>query len=121
MRRFAIPTVLFALLAPMLRADVKPADPVTQRVARSVAVFVGKVKSIEEKTIDLESYPGNGAKSPYKVAVITVTDPILGAKKSYRVAFREPGGRRGFDYLNFKVGDEGLFFLTRFHGQVPYR
>jgi hypothetical protein len=114
-------TAGFVLLVPLVQADVKAPDPIPQRIARASAVFVGKVKLIEEKSIEQESYPGVGGKLTYKVAVITVTDSLLGKSNTYRVAFTRPSPRREFSHLNFQAGQEGLFFLTKVHGQPTYR
>lgn len=112
---------VLAVIFSASRADMKAPDPLPQRLARATAVFVGKVKAIEGKTFEQESWPGSGSKMEYKIAVLSVDERLLGpaAKKEYRVAFAGPSRRS--PHHDLKVGQEGLFFLTAIDGQPAYR
>src|SRR5262245_28318074 len=81
MRNLSLSVV--ALLAAGLTARalmVAPA-PIPNRVATSDLDVVGRVVSFEEKKIKAERYPGDPDKdSTFRIAVIKVEDPILGAR-----------------------------------------
>jgi hypothetical protein len=81
MRNLSLSVV--ALLAAGLTARalmVAPA-PIPNRVAFSDVVVVGKVVSFEEKKVKAERFPGDQDKnSEFRIAVIKVEDPILGAR-----------------------------------------
>ena len=97
------------------------------RAATATVIVVGKVESIEEKTVAAKPFPGATEKAEYKIAVIKVEDPILGAKgvTYVRVGFvlpppppmGKPGGPiriggPGRYNLTFAKDQEGIFFLT---------
>ena len=116
------------------------APPIAQRVAQATTVVVGKVQSIEEKPVEAKQYPGAKDKVEYKIAVIKISDPILGAKglTHVRVGFipqpavqpnpRGPNGGpvirppiRRPQPINFVKDQEVLVFLTpHFDGNFLY-
>jgi hypothetical protein len=104
-----VAVVLLAVAVPAAAAKVIPPAPVADRVARSDAVVVGKVTSIDNKTVRVNE-------TEYAVAVVQVEDAVLGAGKltHVRVAFL-PGENRRFPWLSLKIGQEACFFLR----QVP--
>src|SRR3954463_5601249 len=62
------------------------------RVTQATTIVVGKVESIEEKTVAAPRFPGDKEKGEYRIAVIKIEDPILGAKglTTLRVGFIPP-------------------------------
>ena len=52
----------------------------SMRAAQTTVVFVGKVTEIEPETIDVPAYRGADYKVKYKVAIVKVDEPIIGAK-----------------------------------------
>ena len=108
--------------------------PGPQRMAAAETVVVGKVTSIEEKTI--EASPAAGApKVLYKVAVVKIGEDIKGVKglTSIRVGFIPPmdvpapppaeGPRiriRRVPQANLAVGQEAIFFLKKHHDKDFY-
>jgi hypothetical protein len=62
------------------------------RAAMASVIVVGKIESIEEKTVAAKQFPGATEKAEYKIAVIKVEDSILGAKgvTNVRVGFIAP-------------------------------
>jgi hypothetical protein len=93
------------------------------RVAQSSTIVVGKIESIEEKTVKAPRFPGDKEKAEYQVAVIKISDPILGAKglTHVRVGFLPvqmggPGGPgrpiRGLPPVNLTKDQEVLIFLS---------
>ncbi len=62
------------------------------RAAMAHTIVVGKVESIEEKTVSAKPFPGAPEKVEYQIAVIKITDPILAAKglTHIRVGFIPP-------------------------------
>jgi hypothetical protein len=81
-RSLASPAVAFAvlLLAGPARADMAAPPPPQQRAAMAETVVVGKVVSIEEKTVGAKRYPGDPDKGEYQIAVVKIDSAILGAK-----------------------------------------
>jgi hypothetical protein len=106
---FATPAHALVILPP----------PIATRVAQSTTVVVGKVESIEEKTIQAKRFPMDTEKGEYQIAVIKIDDAILGAKglTHVRVGFvPEPTGRPiirpgGARPVSFAKDQEVLVFL----------
>jgi hypothetical protein len=96
-----------ALAVPAAVAKVAPPTHVAERVARTDAVVVGKVTSIDKGTVKVRD-------NDYAVAIVQVEDGISGVKglTHVRVAFF-PGENLRFPWLSLKVGQEACFFLTR--------
>jgi hypothetical protein len=137
---FASALVLGTVIpARALRIAVQPPSPT--RVAVADAVLIGRVVGMEDKDVSVSAYPGAppAAKATYRVAVVQVADTLKGDKglKTVRVGFfpppmlTPPGGgpggvrpgvrpaiRPGMPRVNLKVGDAGLFYLTK-HFQEP--
>jgi hypothetical protein len=124
-----------------LRIAIQPPSPA--RVALADAVLIGRVVGMEDKDVSVSAYPGApaAAKATYRVAVVQVADILKGDKalKTVRVGFFppptmvppgggpggirpgvvRPGGiRPGLPRVSLKVGDAGLFYLTK-HFQEP--
>jgi hypothetical protein len=101
------------------RAMLIAPQPLPLRAARAECIVVGKVTSIEEKEVEAAMAPGV-PKTSYKIAVVEVSENVLGAKgqKTVRVGFVPPRApakppiikRYG---LTLTVGQEGLFLLTK--------
>jgi hypothetical protein len=54
--------------------------PIAQRLATADVAVVGKVTSIEEKTVKAARFPGDKEKGDYQIAVVKIEDPIWGAQ-----------------------------------------
>src|SRR5438874_1646650 len=54
--------------------------PGPQRVAMADAVVVGKVTSIEAKTVMATRFPGDKEKGEYTIAVVKIEETLAGAK-----------------------------------------
>lgn len=128
----AVPLTLGAL---MLLATTVPAralvvapPPGPQRVAQAETVLVGRVVALEDKDMEVPVAPGNKATTTFRIALVAVTEPILGARnlKLVRVGFQpppkaqNPGGgvlirpiRPGIRSPQLEVGLDGLFFLRK--------
>ncbi len=119
---------LMAVATPA-QALVVLAPPVATRVAQSTTIVVGKVESLEEKTVQAKRYPTDTDKGEYQIAVIKIDDAILGAKglTHVRVGFVppptgrpiiRPGGARP---VSFAKDQEVLVFLQpHFDGNFLY-
>jgi hypothetical protein len=118
--------LLTALAAPAMM--IAPA-PIPQRVAQADAVVVGKVTAIEDKTVSVAQAPGVKEKVEYHVAVIKVSDDVLGAKglTHIKVGFivpkETPPGKPGgpvvlikrYPTVKLEVGQEVCAFLKKHH------
>jgi hypothetical protein len=103
------------------RALVILPPPVPIRVAQASTVVVGKVEKIEDKTVSAKRYPNDTDKGEYQIAVIKITDPVLGAKGLTHVRVGvlppppvRPGGVRppiGNKPVTFTKDQEVLLFL----------
>jgi hypothetical protein len=119
---------LLFLTAPLTALMVAP-TPIPDRLALADAVVVGKIVSIEDKTVAAKRFPGDPNKSEFKVALIQIDDPLYGAKGLTRVrlGFVPPppqvqpnpgrpvigGGINRFPQMNHAVGQEACFFLKK--------
>lgn len=102
------------------------------KLVRADAVVVGKVTAIEKDTVDATPLPGAADKVTYKVAVIKVESGLAGAANvtHIKVGFIPPApvdpaaparpSRGGFQPVNFTVGMDGLFYLTKHHSGEFY-
>jgi hypothetical protein len=101
---------------------------VAQRVATAECIIVGTVKDLEPNDVEVATVPGQPQKTKYKVAIVTIDDPILGTAKgdkTIRVGFvppqkpgaPKPGGpiRPGIrrPMVDLKKGQKALFLLTK--------
>jgi hypothetical protein len=119
----ACAALLFAATSANAMRIAPPAPAI--RAAQAHTIIVGKVESIEEKTVSAKQFPGAKDKVEYQIAVIKVTDPILAAKglTHIRVGFipppappmGKPGGPIAIGPRRYDVtlakDQEGLFFL----------
>src|SRR5581483_6143826 len=62
------------------RAMMIAPAPIPQRVAQSEVVAVGKVTAVEDKTVSAPQFPGAKDKVEYRIAVVKISDHLLGAK-----------------------------------------
>jgi hypothetical protein len=101
------------------QAGSLPVDalPLPNRIATADIVVAGKVTSFEDKLVSAARFPGAKDKVDFKIAVITVSDPLRVAKgtKTVRVGFvpLQPGVFVSPPPFQPAVGLEGCFFLTR--------
>jgi hypothetical protein len=100
--------------------------PLPGRVARGDVVVIGKVVAIEDRTVSIEPNKGAKDKVQYAVAVIEVSDGLIGAKAKSKVRLGylpppgpepgKPGGpvifRKWRSYVP-TVGTEACFILTK--------
>jgi len=111
--------VLAALLgAGPARADMAAPPPPLQRAAVAQTVVIGKVISIEDKTVTAKRYPGDTEKGEYQVAVVKIDDAIIGAKglTHIRVGLIPASVNPNVKYrrpqpVQLKKGDEVILFL----------
>src|SRR5262249_19274379 len=107
--------------------------PVHQRVGSADCVVLGKVTSLEEKSVGARTFPGATDKMEYRIAVVHINKALIGAKglTEIRVGFIAPMGinlpkgvkgggirpniriRRPFMQPNLTKGQEGLFLLNK--------
>ena len=106
-------SALFTLaLALPAGAGIIPAGalPIPNRFAQAEIVVVGKVTSIEDKGVEI-------GKTPYKIAVVTVSDAVLAPRKTMtiRVGFRVIPPNVAINPRPFQaaVGQEGIYFLKK--------
>jgi hypothetical protein len=110
---------LTVLTAATLVATAKIAIvPMPERMAAAELIVVGKVTEIEPRTLSARPDPQAEKKWEYKIAVVEITDGILGAKgmKKVRIGFipRRPEIAIGhYPEIDFSVGQEGLYILNK--------
>ncbi|MBL8797347.1 MAG: hypothetical protein JNM56_25825 [Planctomycetia bacterium] len=125
---------LLVLTAPLFGLVIAAA-PIPDRIALADAVVVGKIVSIEDKTVAAKRYPGDPSKAEFKVALIQIDAPLYGAKglTRIRLGFVPPeapinpkpgrpvigGGINRFPQLNHAVDQEACFFLKK-HGEADF-
>jgi hypothetical protein len=95
---------------------------IAERVAWADAIVIGKVESIEDKTVTASSHLGGENKIEYYVAVVKVEDAVLNAKglTHVKVAFQvpppvQPGGIRpirGMPLANLAKDQEVCLILA---------
>jgi hypothetical protein len=119
----AVATVAVAVPAAAGKA-IRLFSPV-EKVARAEVVVVGKVSAVEKGTVDAVRFPGDTNKVPHKVVVIKIDKGLVGggAITHIKVGFVPPPPadpntpvrpvRGGFQQIDLKEGQEGLFFLTK--------
>ena len=94
--------------------------PLPERVATADAIVAGKVTSIEDKTVSAAPAPGAN-KVEYQIAVVKVSDGILGTKGLTHIKIgtvKPPEGRPiirpgGLRPPQLSVDQEGAFFLHK--------
>lgn len=120
--RTTLAALTLLALAPAVRADVAAPPPVLNRIAPAEVIVAGRVSAIEDKDVEAPHSPGAAQKAKYRVAIVTISDPILGAKglKTVRVGFFPVGGpnagRRPWQYTSqLKAGEEVTLLLRKHH------
>jgi hypothetical protein len=100
------------------RADMIAPPPPLQRAAMAQTVVIGKVVSIEDKTVTAKRYPGDTEKGEYQVAVVKIEDAVIGAKglTHVRVGFIPASVNPNVKIrrplpVQLKKGDEVILFL----------
>ena len=116
-------------LSPVYALKMAIRSPVQRAIAADVVV-VGKVTAIEKETVEALPFPGAPNKLAYKVAVVKIESPLIGADNITHVkigfiasaqpdlnAQRRPGGirplRGPLPPFELKEGQEMLFFLAK--------
>src|SRR4051812_35689051 len=93
LKKTAAFTCLIALTATATAKALMIAPPPgPQRVAMADAVVIGKVTSIEAKTVMAARFPGDKEKGEYPIAVVKIDGALAGARglTSVRVGFIVP-------------------------------
>jgi hypothetical protein len=113
-RRLALSLLGLIAVAAVAEAKIAPPPPVIARMAASDAVVIGKVESIEEKTVDLPAYFGAMELTPHKIAIFKVDKGFLGAAglTHVRVAFVPPVTPSRRPQLNLVAGEEYILYLS---------
>ncbi|HMF11176.1 MAG TPA: hypothetical protein VKE94_02690 [Gemmataceae bacterium] len=104
-----------SLFTPAVLAKIAAPPPVPDRIARADCVLLGKVASIEDKTVMTKE----GAE--FSIAIVKIEEGLLGTKgaKEVKVGFHR-GENRRFPLLNLKPGQESYFILSKQPGQDFY-
>lgn len=124
---------VLAMTSPAFALRIAAPQP-GNRVAAADVLLVGRVVGIEDKDVPVTPFPGAAAKTPYRIAIVQVSEVITGPKdlKKIRVGFPappmqvnpggpiRPGIRPGIR-IDLKTGQEGLFYLTKFADEPTYR
>lgn len=96
-----------------------------EKVARAEIVVTGKVSAVEKELVNAIRFAGDNEKVAHKVAVIKIDKPLVGGGSvtHVKVGFIPPPPadpsvpprpvRGGFQAVDLKEGQEGLFFLTK--------
>ncbi|MBL8797348.1 MAG: hypothetical protein JNM56_25830 [Planctomycetia bacterium] len=101
-----------------VQARIAAPMPLPLRLANADCVVVGKVVSIEDKTVAAPLERGGDQKVEYKIALVKIDEGLFGAKglTHVRVGFL-PGnaqvGRSRFEHMYHAVGQEACFILTK--------
>jgi hypothetical protein len=110
------------LLCVQARADMAAPPPPVQRAAAAQTVVIGKVVSIEDKTVAAKRSPNDPDKVEYKVAVVKIDDAVLGVKglTHVRVGFVPVTMDPNIKYrrpqpVQLNKGDEVMLFLQPHH------
>src|SRR5205085_2177111 len=118
--------MVLAVNASALAVKIRPPS-IPERVSGSDAIVVGKVESIEDKTVKAKPIYG-GDDIEYQVAVVKVTEGMSGVKglTHVKVAFPvDAGGRPGpigrrFPQPKLEKDQEGCLFLRKHPTETFY-
>jgi hypothetical protein len=115
------------------RALVIAPPPGPMRAAKAEVIVVGRIIALEEKDVSAPQFPKAPQNVNYRIAVVSVGEAIKGAKglKTIRLGFipppqpvkgKPPFIRPGIGRfnVNFSVGQDGMFFLTKHHQENFY-
>lgn len=114
MHRLALAVAVFALVTHPALGKRAPNLTPLGRLATADAVVIGTVTGIEKETVDVEPYPGAGAKVTFSVAVVKVETIVHGLKNttSVKVGFQPGGGARN-RYPILEEGQALCLFLEK--------
>jgi hypothetical protein len=119
-RRWICVAISFLSFIPFAHADRMVPTPGIERIALADAIIIGRVTAMEPVDIDVSNTPGSVAKTKHRVAVVSVTETILGKKetKTLRVGFvplDEKATPRRYPPIHFRLalGQEGLMYLRK--------
>lgn len=119
MQRFLLTGAVLAVLATPLSARVAAPPPIHERAAAADLIVIGKVTAIEDKPVMAKRSADDGEKVEHRIALIQITDRLLGAKglTHIRLGYTLAGeGRRGggpYGSVVPTVGQEGCFMLKK--------
>ncbi len=135
LKKFMGLSCLIALaLAASAKALMIAPPPGAQRVATADAVVIGKVTSIEAKTVMAARFPGDKEKGEYTIAVVKIDEALVGANglTTVRVGFIVPKPvpvpgpgpairppLRRYPTANLNLDQEACLFLTK-HADEPF-
>jgi hypothetical protein len=118
--RKAIAFAMFVtiLCLPAARADGLAPPPPAQRAATATMVVIGKVVSLEDKSITAKRYPEDPEKGEYTIAIVKIDSAVVGAKglTHIRVGFIPRLSDPNIKYrrpapVQLKKDDEVILFL----------
>jgi hypothetical protein len=93
--------------------------PLPTRVALADLIVIGKIDAIEDKTVEVLPSPGSKDKAAYRTGVVKAQEVLRGDKdaKEFRIGFatKVVSGIGPGEWLRYKPGHEGVFFLKRHH------
>ena len=93
--------------------------PLPARIALADLIVIGKVDAVEDKTVEVLPSPGSKDKVSYRTCVLKAEEVLRGDKdaKEFRIGFatKVALGVGPGEWLGFKPGHEGVFFLKRHH------
>jgi hypothetical protein len=114
--------VLGVVLVGAARADIPAPPSLAERVVMSEAVVVGKVTGFGDRLVNAAA-PFGGGKADYQIAIVQVSDVLLGAKeaKEVKVGFipPPPGPRLSRPVANLTLDEEAILFLVP-HPDEPF-
>jgi len=134
LRKLAGLTCLLALTATVsAKAMMIAPPPGIQRVAMADCVIVGKVTSLEGKTVKAARFPGDKDKADFVIATVKIETGLIGTgdMTSIRVGFVPPVDPirpgpgpirppiRRLPPIKLEVGQEACLFLTK-HPDEPF-
>jgi hypothetical protein len=121
--RMLLATLALLALTVMVQARIAAPLPIPQRLAQADCVVVGKVVSIEDKTVSAPVSRDEPEKAEFKIALVKIDEGLFGAKglTHVRVGFLPRNvqvGRSRFEHMNYAVGQEACFILRK-HSADP--
>ena len=112
------------IAVPVEAKRARPFGPL-EKIARAQLVITGKVTAVEKEMVNAIRYVGDTEKVPHKVVVIKIDKGLVGggAVTHVKVGFIPPAPvdpnapgrpvRGGYQAIDLKEGQDGLFFLTK--------
>jgi hypothetical protein len=124
MSTFVVTAAALALAAPVSSKAIIAPQSITQRVATSDVVALGKVTALDEKTVKAERFPGQMAE--FRIATVKIDQHLYGAKglTHIKVGFVPPMAPRPGEVrphirpypgtaIKLEKGQEVLLFLKK--------